>query len=73
MTQRFLTLDQVADELSTSRAQVYALVPTGELAASKIGGRGQWRVERVRLEEYYARCYARTKAQVVSGELAEDA
>ncbi len=37
MPPRFLTLDQVADELATSRAQVYALVRSGELPAIKIG------------------------------------
>jgi excisionase family DNA binding protein len=43
---RFLTLDQVADELNTSRSQVYALVRDRSIIAVKIGGRGQWRVER---------------------------
>jgi len=54
---RFLTLDQVADELQVSRSQVYALVRDKSLAAVKIGGRGQWRVERSRLEEYIASLY----------------
>ena len=49
---RFLTLQQVADELSVSHSQVYALVRDRSLIAVKIGGRGQWRVERARLEEY---------------------
>ncbi|WP_152186842.1 helix-turn-helix domain-containing protein [Segeticoccus rhizosphaerae] len=44
-TGRFMTLDQVAEELATSRAQAYALVRSGELPAIKVGGRGQWRVE----------------------------
>lgn len=70
---RFLALDQVADELATSRAQVYALVRSGELEAIKIGGRGQWRVERSRLELYYEKSYARTKAQITSGDLPDDA
>ncbi len=51
---RFLTMDQVAEQLATSRAQVYALVRSGELPALKIGGRGQWRVECDRLEAYIA-------------------
>lgn len=55
---RFLTLQQVADELNVSRAQVYALVRDRSVLAVKIGGRGQWRVERVRLEEYIQRLYA---------------
>jgi excisionase family DNA binding protein len=58
---RFLTLDQVADELATSRAQAYALIRRGELPAIKIGGRGQWRGERVKLEEYIAQAYDDTR------------
>ena len=42
---RFLSLADVAEVLSTSVAQVYALVRRGELPAIKIGGRGQWRAE----------------------------
>ena len=33
---------------------------SGELPAVKIGGRGQWRVERVKLEEYISRLYQET-------------
>ena len=58
---RFLTLADVAEVLNTSGAQVYALVRRGELPAIKIGGRGQWRVERVQLEEFIQRMYAQTK------------
>ncbi len=54
---RFLTLQQVADELNVSHSQVYALVRDRSLVAVKIGGRGQWRVERDRLEEYIERLY----------------
>ncbi|GAA1382119.1 MULTISPECIES: helix-turn-helix transcriptional regulator [Catellatospora] len=54
---RFLTLEQVAEELSTSTAQIYALVRRGELPAIRLGGRGQWRVERARLEEFIAQLY----------------
>jgi excisionase family DNA binding protein len=49
---RFLTLDHVADELAISRSQAYALVRNGSLPAMKVGGRGQWRVERTRLEQW---------------------
>ena len=58
---RFLTLADVADVLNTSGAQVYALVRRGDLPAIKIGGRGQWRVERTQLEEFIQRMYAETK------------
>ena len=49
---RFLQLADVAELLSTSVAQVYAMVRRGDLPAIKIGGRGQWRVSVVDLEDY---------------------
>jgi excisionase family DNA binding protein len=58
---RFLTLADVAEVLNTSSAQVYALVRRGELPAIKIGGRGQWRVEAARLEEFIAQMYDETR------------
>jgi excisionase family DNA binding protein len=61
-TARFLTIDQVAEELATSRAQIYALLKRRDLVGIKIGGRGQWRVERSKLEEYLERTYAETDA-----------
>ncbi|MFC5177448.1 helix-turn-helix domain-containing protein [Nocardioides taihuensis] len=57
---RFLTLADVAEVLNTSVAQVYALVRRGELPAIKLGGRGQWRVEASRLEDYIAQLYRET-------------
>lgn len=63
---RFLTLAEVAETLATSSAQVYALVRRGELPAIKIGGRGQWRVERAQLEEFIQRMYAETREFVDS-------
>jgi excisionase family DNA binding protein len=59
--QRFLTLSDVADVLNISASQTYALVRSGELPAIKIGGRGQWRVERDQLESYIQRMYHQTK------------
>ena len=58
---RFLTLADVADVLNTSSAQVYALVRRGDLPAIKIGGRGQWRVEASKLEEYIQEGYRATQ------------
>ena len=60
-TQRFLTPDDVAEELNTSHAQVMALVRSGDLPAIKVGGRGFWRVERSTLEDYIKRCYEQTR------------
>ena len=56
----FLTRAQVADELTISLAQRYALIRRGELRAAKIGGRGDYRIGRVDLEEYFERAYAET-------------
>ena len=75
--ERFLQLADVADILNISSSQTYALVRSGELPAIKIGGRGQWRVERAALEDYIARCYAETRAfvnahPVRESEVAED-
>ena len=54
---RFLTLEEVAAELNVSRSQAYALVRDRSLLAIKIGGRGQWRIERCKLEDYIAQLY----------------
>lgn len=61
---RFLTLTDVAEVLNVSSAQVYALVRSGDLAAIKIGGRGQWRVESSQLEAYIERMYAEARTFV---------
>lgn len=63
---RFMKLDDVCEELSISMAQAYALVRDGSLPAIKVGGRGQWRVERVELEAYLERAYAETRAFVAA-------
>ena len=60
MVARFLTMKDVADELSTTVSQIYHMVRSGELPAIKIGGRGQWRIERAELERYIEAKYAET-------------
>ena len=69
---RFLTLQQVADELNVSHAQVYALVRDHSLLAVKIGGRGQWRVERAKLEQYIDRLYREADTRDPDDELPPD-
>jgi excisionase family DNA binding protein len=59
--QRFLLLGDVAEILNISVSQAYALVRKEELPAIKIGGRGQWRVERTQLESYIERAYDETR------------
>jgi excisionase family DNA binding protein len=58
--QRFMRLADVAEVLDISTSQVYALVRSNELRAIKVGGRGQWRVERTELENYIKRMYEET-------------
>ena len=70
--ERFLQLADVAEILNISGSQTYALVRSGELPAIKIGGRGQWRVERTALEAYITRCYEDTKAFVTAHPLGRD-
>ena len=64
MEPRFLPLSEVAKELNVTDSQAYHLVRSGELPAIKIGGRGQWRVERRKLEEYIEAKYTETAAWV---------
>lgn len=59
---RFLQLSDVAQVLSVSDTQVYALVRSGDLRAIKLGGRGRWRVERTELQSYIDRMYDQTRA-----------
>ena len=55
-----LTRAQVAEGLSISMPQCYALLRRGELRAAKIGGRGLYRIGRDDLEAYIERTYAET-------------
>jgi prophage regulatory protein len=56
---RFMKLSDVAEELNIGLAQAYAIVRSGDLPAIQIGGRSQWRVERVKFEEFIERMYER--------------
>lgn len=59
---RFLTIPaDVAAEMATSEAQIAALGRRGDLPAIKLGGRGQCRIERAKLEESLARVYEETE------------
>lgn len=54
----FLTLPDVAEALNISMSQTRALIQRGDLEGIQIGGRGQWRVEEAKLDEYIDRLYA---------------
>jgi len=66
MAPRFLTLPDVQEVLNISSPQAYALVRSGELPAIQVGGRGQWRVESVELENYITRQYQATRDKIQS-------
>lgn len=66
---RFLTLQQVAEELNTRQGTIRALIASGGLPAIQIGGRGQWRIERSRLEDYITAAYATARSDVAKGDV----
>ncbi|MFG1913060.1 helix-turn-helix domain-containing protein [Kribbella sp. NPDC048928] len=70
---RFLKLSDAAEELAMSQNQVYALVRRGDIEAVKIGGRGQWRIERVKFEEYIAKTYEETRQFIKDNPLPQEA
>lgn len=61
---RFLTLNDVAEVLNISMRQAYALVRSGDLRGIQVGGRNQWRIEQVELENYIQRQYDATEQNV---------
>lgn len=63
MTRKFYTLDEVAESLAISMSQMRALVKRGEIEGIQIGGRGQWRSEDVKLDEYIKRLYEEQRQQ----------
>lgn len=69
MASRFLSLAEVQEILSISAAQAYSLVRSGELPAIQVGPKKVWRVEAVKLEEYIAQQYDRTRARIDAGDL----
>jgi excisionase family DNA binding protein len=72
MPPRFFQLADVAEMLSISPRQAYALVNSGELPAIRVGGRGQWRIEDREIEDYIQRKYAETRQMVQSRPVAAD-
>ena len=69
---RFLTREQVAEELAISKAQVYALLRRKELRAAKVGGRGTWRIGRDDLDDSIERTYAKTERWIEEHPFSED-
>jgi excisionase family DNA binding protein len=68
---RFLTREQVAEELNISMSQTYALIRRGEIRAAKIGGRGDWRIGRDELESFIQGAYGETARWIQAHPFAE--
>lgn len=69
---RFLTIEQVAEELNVGQPLVRALLRTGELRGIQIGGRGIWRVSTTDIEEYISQAYKTTAERIAAGEIPEE-
>lgn len=63
MVRKFYTLDEVAESLKISMSQMRALIKRGDIEGIQIGGRGQWRIEEVKLDEYIDRLYAEQRGE----------
>jgi len=65
---RFLTLTDVAEQLQISTAAVRNMVLKGELEAFQIGGRGQWRVDSQKFEEFIEQLHEEQRQRVLEAE-----
>jgi excisionase family DNA binding protein len=69
---KFLTVEQVADELNVKQSLIRAQVKNGELRALQIGGRGVWRIGANDIEDCMAETYRRTAECITAGELKDE-
>ena len=69
MAPRFLSIADVAEQLSISAQAVRSLIRTGEVPAIQVGARGLWRIEVAALEDYIDKQYAHTSEAVSEGGL----
>lgn len=70
---RFLTIEQVAEELATSEVQIRAMLKTGQLKGIQIGGRNVWRIGRQDLEDFIQDAYRQASERIAAGSMDEDA
>ncbi|MGN8131517.1 excisionase family DNA-binding protein [Paenarthrobacter sp. 22069] len=68
---RFLTIEQVAEELNVGLPTVRALLSAGEMRGIQVGTRGLWRVGSADLDQYISNAYAQTAERIARGELAD--
>jgi excisionase family DNA binding protein len=69
---RFLTIEQVAEELAVGVPLVRSMLKTGELRGLQVGGRGMWRIGVQDLETYINQAYQRTADKIAAGDLETD-
>lgn len=68
---RFLTIEQVADELGVGQPLIRALLRTGELRGIQIGARGIWRIAAADVEDYISQAYETTAERIAAGEVVD--
>lgn len=66
---RFMTIEQVAEELNVGVPLVRSLLKSGELRGIQIGGKGIWRIGAADLESYIEDAYRTTAEHVAAGEI----
>lgn len=69
---RFLTVEQVAEELNVGQPLVRGLLKTGELRGMQIGARRLWRVAASDVESFINHAYGLTAKRVAAGDLVDD-
>lgn len=67
---RFLTIEQVAQELNVGEPLVRGMLKSGELRGIQVGGRGAWRIGRGDVEGYVEQAYLRTAEKIARGDFA---
>jgi excisionase family DNA binding protein len=63
-----MKVEDVAEELAITERQVYALLHSGDLPAIQVGGRGVWRIERDKLEQYIAEQYEAQRRRIAESD-----
>lgn len=69
---RFLTVEQVAEELNVGVPAIRGLLKTGELRGIQIGGRGVWRIGAADVKDYITEAYEKTARKIAAGELVDE-
>jgi excisionase family DNA binding protein len=72
LRRRFLTVEQVSEELNVGVLQIRALLRSGELRGIQVGGRGLWRIGVNDIEDFVDAAYRRTAEGIAAGELKDE-